>query len=595
MERIRSGCVQGPWWWRSSLGVGISLFLLSVFASVTAEARVVKVGVYQNPPKVFVGESGGPEGIFVEILESIAVEEGWALEYVEGSWAEGLDRLGRGELDLMPDVAHSPERQRLFSFHREPVLSDWFQIYARRGSGIRAVTDLAGKRVLVLDRSIQADAFGQMAEGFGLDVTIHRRVDYAAILESLANEEADAAVLNRYFGILQAPLYRLEDTAIVFNPTALFFAAPLGKNEDLLAALDLHLRAQKRDSGSVYFRALRRWTSEEVAFVLPGWVKVTGSTALAALILALVGNALLRRQVRRRTAQLADRNTELQQMFADLQRTETSLRELNLTLERRVERRTRELAEAKERAESADRLKSSFLATMSHELRTPLNSIIGFTGILLQHLAGPLTPEQDKQLGMVQKSARHLLVLINDVLDLSKIEAGQLPLAPSAFALRETIQKTVEIVRPLAARQGLSLELDFEPGSDRVYADERRVEQVLLNLLSNAVKFTESGGIRVRTRGVAGFCRIEVVDTGIGIPTEALTTLFRPFHQIDSGLSRKREGTGLGLSICKRLVELMGGAIAVESSEGVGTTFSFTLPFESRPAEASGGIVLAEK
>lgn len=246
--------------------------------------------------------------------------------------------------------------------------------------------------------------------------------------------------------------------------------------------------------------------------------------------------------------------------------------------ERELRRTLDDLAVAKERAEAADHLKSAFLATMSHELRTPLNSIIGFTGILLQGLGGPLNEEQNKQLTMVKSSASHLLSLISDVLDISKIEAGQLKVSVETFNLQESVLKVVQSVRPLAEKKGLDLTLDVAGDVGSVCADERRVEQILLNLLSNAVKFTEQGSISVKCFREAGFYVTAVTDTGIGIREDDLEHLFKPFHQIDSGLSRRYEGTGLGLSICKKMAELMGGSIRVESSPGKGSTFAFTLP-----------------
>jgi PAS domain S-box-containing protein len=259
---------------------------------------------------------------------------------------------------------------------------------------------------------------------------------------------------------------------------------------------------------------------------------------------------------------------------------EDALRRLTGELEQRIAERTADLEVAMNQALAADRLKSAFLATMSHELRTPLNSIIGFTGVLAQQLAGPLNEEQIKQLGMVRTSAYHLLALINDVLDISKIEAGQLEISPAPFELLAAVESALRTVQPLAQRKGLEISVEFDPSIGVIVSDRRRVEQILINLINNAVKFTVKGSVRVVCKRVDERLIVSVSDTGIGIMPEDQTKLFQPFQQVDTGLARSHEGTGLGLSICWNLTKLLGGTISLESARNVGSTFTIDLPYQ---------------
>jgi signal transduction histidine kinase len=541
----------------------VSIVLLVGLASANAEERVVYVGVYENAPKIFIDANGQPAGFFIDIIQDIARQEGWELVFRPGTWAEGLDRLARGDIDLMPDVAYTAERAETYDFHQEPVLSSWFQVYARKGSGIKSILDLAEKRVVVLERSVQQAAFEKLAGGFGLNITLIALPDYKAMFEMISAGDADAAITNRFYGLRHAEKYDLEDTAVIFSPSNLFFATRRGSNAPLLSAIDSRLARLKQEPQSIYYQSLKRWTSETVQFAFPDWAKILGLILGVVLVVSLMGSFWLNRQVNARTSEL---------------------RQINSEMEARIQRRTEQLAQAMEQAQAADRIKSAFLATMSHELRTPLNSIIGFTGILLQGLAGPLNDEQQKQMRMVQTSSRHLLALINDVLDISKIEAGQLTLAPTAFDLRAALEKSVQVVLPMADKKGIAVNLEMAADVAQVTADQRRLEQVLLNLLNNALKFTEKGQVRVTCRTDNDHYLLSVADTGIGMQPDEIPKLFQPFHQIDSGLTRKHEGTGLGLSICKKLIVLMGGSIEVESQWGRGSTFTLRIPIQAGAA-----------
>ncbi len=266
-----------------------------------------------------------------------------------------------------------------------------------------------------------------------------------------------------------------------------------------------------------------------------------------------------------------------------LKKSEEDLRLLNTQLEQRVAERTQELSIAVRQAQEADRLKSVFLATLSHELRTPLTSIIGFSGILSQGLAGPLNDEQSKQLGMVRQSAQHLLNLINDILDLSKIEAGQMKVSRAPCDLRAVIESVLQLAQPLAAKKGLALEAEIGADIPTIQSDAQRLKQILLNLVNNAVKFTSRGVVRVECRCRQHTVEISVRDIGIGIAAEELPHLFRPFHQIESGANRKHEGSGLGLSISNQLASLLGGKINVQSQPGEGSLFTLVLPLDELP------------
>ena len=247
----------------------------------------------------------------------------------------------------------------------------------------------------------------------------------------------------------------------------------------------------------------------------------------------------------------------------------------DITERRKVEQALRQ---ARDLAETATRMKSNFLANMSHELRTPLNAILGFTGTLLMGLPGPLNDEQQRQLSTIRGSANHLLALINDLLDLARIEAGRMELKPERIDCQQLLEAVAENLRPLAGRKNLRLDVELPLHSVQVTSDARVLKQVVLNLAYNAVKFTERGSVTISLRTIAregaSFHEIAVADTGIGIRAEDRQRLFQAFSQVDTVC----DGTGLGLHLSQRFSQLIGGCIEFESQYGKGSRFALLLP-----------------
>jgi signal transduction histidine kinase len=252
-------------------------------------------------------------------------------------------------------------------------------------------------------------------------------------------------------------------------------------------------------------------------------------------------------------------------------------------------RLTEELQNRAKELKELDRLKSAFLANMSHELRTPLNSILGFTDVILEELDGPLTDNMDNDLRLIQKNGRHLLHLINDVLDMAKIESGRMNLHPEVFNLNELLEEVTGITSTLASERNTSLFIADDSDQDvKIYADSTRIRQVMINLVNNALKFTANGKISLRvSRMDSTRIRVWVKDTGLGIPPDHLESIFQEFTQVDSSSTRKAGGTGLGLPISRRLIEMHGGRLWAESTgiEGEGSTFYIELPVEAQIAE----------
>ena len=561
----------------SALGFGFGLLaalaVAALFFAAGEERRTVVVGLYENPPKIYSGTDGKPAGLFIELLEEMARLEGWRLHYQPCEWSECLADLATAApegIDLMPDVAFSVERARLFDFHSVSVASSWSQVYSHPDLAVVSLVDLADRRVAMLEGGIQQEFFTRLmaGSGFSFQPVAVSSLDqgYGAVLAG----EAEAVITNSFFAARNGGRYNLRETPIVFLPSNLYFAAPKGRNADLLARIDTHLTTWRRDSNSVYFHALRRAMAAPPELLVPYWVRGVLLALGGGLLLFMAVSLLLRRQVEQRTRDLVATARQLEQERANL--------------EHQVTLRTSELQAAKEEAERLSRVKSDFLANMSHEIRTPMNAVLGMLYLALKE---ELPEHLRNQLTKAQGAARSLLGIINDILDISKIEAGKLELERVEFGLETVLEQLVDAVGYQAEGKGIEFLIRYDPDiPSRLVGDPLRLGQILLNLCGNAVKFTEEGEVELAFRRLSGDERqlnlqICVRDSGIGIGPEDQARLFEKFSQADQSTTRRFGGTGLGLAISKNLVELLGGRIWIEESQpGAGTTICCTVRLE---------------
>ncbi len=773
----------------------------------------IRVGAYENKPKVYLNDSGEVVGLFPDILRCIAQKERWRINWIPGTWSQCLKRLETGEIDLMPDVAYSEARAQKYDFTRETMLVNWAVIYTNTTQTIESLIDLNEKRIAVMKGSIHtdgADGIKNMVKKFDITCRFSAVDSYKAVFDLVSRGDADAGVVNRLFGSLFSEIYNVRKTTIIFNPRHLRFACPKDSamGPVLIDKLDQHLDNLKKEPESIYNKALSVYLSglpRELIFTefkkAPGDKKVPLTPAEKAWISAhpiirlgidpefapfeyvsskgeyegiasdyiqllnerLGLNMQVAHQASWKEAVEKARNKEIDVLpcvgvtrertqfilfskpyihfyrviisrtnkpfltglrdiegmkvavqansshegylkdntditpvpYNTLQETLLAvskgdadvlvgnltsstfwIRKLNLTnlkvaasvsqetqklhfavrddwpelvqilnkgldsvsreelnqihkrwvnieyqpgissrdfwrntiriagviavifliimfwnykLSKEIRKRIEienKLHKANESLKALDQLKSMFIASMSHELRTPLNSIIGFTGVILQEMSGPLNDKQKDHLSRVYSSAKHLLSLITDVIDISKIEAGRIDIFPQEFFIWELMDEALITIQPQLNRKQLKLETSI-PKDFVLVTDRKRLLQCVINYLSNAVKYTETGTIRVKAEQMDDHVKIEVSDTGVGISEHDQVKLFEAFERFESRLKVKSGGTGLGLYLTRKLAkEILGGDVQVTSRKGEGSTFGLVIPIRLNGIES---------
>jgi signal transduction histidine kinase/ActR/RegA family two-component response regulator len=544
-----------------------SIFVVLIPGLLAASNRTVKVGIYQNKPKVFIDSAGIPQGFFIDILNHIASKEGWQLDYVSSTWEKNLEKLKKAEIDLILDIAQSEERAELFDFNEEIIFSNWAIVYVQKHSKIQSILDLRGKKIAAVKGDISYEDFSGNLGNLGIYARFVEVDEFSDVFELIAQEKVDAGIISRLYGLQHENKFKVARSNILCCPRNLYFAVPKNKNQDLIKKIDQHLYQLKRDDLSLYYRSLIKWIEGISPFKFPAWLAWLMILTGATLAVFAAGIVVLKNKVNLRTTELRKRNEELINEIVDRKQAQVENEMLPVQLIQ---------------AQKMEAI-GTLAGGIAHDFNNSLQAITSY--VQLMKVEKARDSQDSDYLIKMSNIIKNANKLTKQLLTVSrKIESKLQPtnlndqILQVQLLLERTIPKMIKI------------ELDLGKNLKIIHADSGQIEQVLLNLALNASHaMPDEGKITIKTRNFklekdihtanwgtdrGEYVLLNISDTGHGIEKEVLHRMFEPFYTTKA----PGQGTGLGLSVVYGIIKNHHGHIECDSEPGAGTCFSVYFP-----------------
>ncbi|MBL0699422.1 MAG: transporter substrate-binding domain-containing protein, partial [Desulfosarcina sp.] len=545
------------------------LITTTVFPAISngQEPLSIRVGAYANHPKIFMNANGKVSGFWPDLIKHIAETENWKIEYTWGTWSDGLDHLINKEIAIMPDVAFTEKRNRLYAFSEAPVLMSWTRVYVnKKNTGIQSITDLKNKKIAALRGSVNLEGVGglrKIALGFNLNCTFLELDTYKEVFKAVEENRTDAGITNRNFGNKNAKYFKVKKTPVIFQPINVKFAFP--KDAELTTYLveriNYHIKKFKQDEHSVYYRLLEKYFEAEIAEktveVFPVWLATILKSIMALFFFFILVITASRIQVKKKTNEILVKNE--------------ALRESEEQLEKLVEKRTEALQKINIEYAAANKELKEFAHIVSHDLKAPLRAISQLTHWISEDYSGAFDDDGKMQMDLIIKRVKRMDGLIDGILRYSRV--GRIREKKERLDLNLLVNEVVDNIAPPD-----NVRITLENKLPVILRDSIRMEQVFQNLIGNAIKFMDKdkGIIKVGCGDEGAYWKFNVSDNGPGIDKRYHDKVFRIFQTLTP--RDEHESTGIGLTLVKKIIALYGGSVWVESEAGRGATFFFTLP-----------------